>query len=140
MRITLLIFIFFLSALNPGTLVQSNASATQVQPRYIRTSSALIIVVRHPADHALRSQRYGGFSPRYKIGPYIRPTYSQDRARVNEQRYSGFKRVYKRRCRRCQRYSGFKKTYSGRRYTGFTEDYPQSRYLDISYYKLFRTY
>ncbi len=115
----------------------STANASESLHRYIYTSSALIIELRQPAGHVLSFQRYGGFSPRYRIGPYIHPSYAGAKPFPNEQRYSGFKRVYQNQCPRCQRYTGFEKTYSGQQYTGFTSDNSGPRYLIGSYGSIF---
>jgi len=146
MAIKHLLYIICLSLIGLTVAPPSKADTAKKWRRLVSPSSALIIVLQHHPNHSLSYQRYGGFSPRYKIGPYIRPTYSQDRLRVNTQRYSGFRRIYKLRCRRCQTYTGFKKTYSGRRYSGFRQKYLRSdyrypsRYLSGAFATNFRTY
>ena len=116
MRITHLPCFICLSLIFVIATPVTKADATESLRRYVYTSSALIIELRQPAGHTLSIQRYGGFSPRYRIGPYIHPTYSGAKQLPDEQRYTGFKRVYQDQCPRCQRYTGFEKTYSGPRY------------------------
>jgi len=135
-------FIFFicLSAIASGAITGTRAYAGESPFRYIYTSSALIIVLQNRIDTPLSARRYTGFSPGYKIGPYIHPAYLEPVPPLRFQRYTGFKNVYKDQCYQCQRYTGFKKTYRGQRYTGFTNDYSPFRFSPISYWSIFQTY
>lgn len=132
-HIKLFIYFICLFIISIGLIPSSKAFAEELYSRSIYTSSALIIVLRHYDDQPLSIRRYGGFRQDHEIGPYIHPTYPEDRTRIRDQRYTGFVRVYKNRCTRCQPYTGFKKTYRGQRYTGFTNDYARAEYFSHRY-------
>lgn len=138
MRLKSIIFFTCLLPLFSSVAMISNASAGEILSRYIYGTSALIIVLQYPQDRLVHSsshrQKYAGFSPGYKIGPYIQPSYlgSNDRthkSRIRFQRYAGFVREFTPQCYQCQPYTGFKKTYRGQRYTGFSNSYARPKYL-----------
>ena len=139
-RIKLLIALSCFTVAGFVTLATTRTQASEFITQAFQTTSALIIVLRRDDGQPLHIRRYGGFSRNHSIGPYIKPAYLEPKQRLPEQRYTGFKRIYKDRCYRCQRYSGFKKTYRGKNYPGFTDNGFRAGYLDGPYRSTLRIY
>ena len=126
-------FLVLLAFVGIGVMQTPKATASEFYPRYFYSTSALIVVIKESDSEPYKYQPFGGFSPSYKIGQFMHPRYLDSRKLVNGQKYTGFKHVYKNRCRRCQRYTGFKKVYRGPRYLGFDNNQFPAKYPTSSY-------